>query len=81
MALLTNQWNSRNYKDPDRQRMYLKDIDCPPLWHDKLRDIIPPALFYLNESTGDRGGPGAVAESNPNGPGGRRGPGISQLGI
>lgn len=80
MALLTNQWNSNNYKDPDRQRIYLKDIDCPPLWHDKLSQIIPSALFYLNESTGVHGGPGAVEEPNPNGPGTRRGRGIAQAG-
>ncbi|KAF7513352.1 hypothetical protein GJ744_009773 [Endocarpon pusillum] len=80
MALLTNQWNSKNYKDPDRQRIYLKDIDCPPLWHDKLSNLIPPALFYLNESTGEHGGPGAVEEPNPNGPGTRRGRAIAQAG-
>jgi hypothetical protein len=80
MALLTNQWNAKNYKDPDRQRIYLKDIDCPPLWHDKLSHLIPPALFYLNDSTGDHGGPGAVEEPNPNGPGTRRGRAIAQAG-
>jgi JmjC domain, hydroxylase/Zinc-finger domain of monoamine-oxidase A repressor R1 len=80
MALLTNQWNSKNYKDPERQRIYLKDIDCPLLWYDKLSRLIPPALFYLNESTGDYGGPGAVEEPNPNGPGTRRGRGIGQAG-
>lgn len=80
MALLTNQWNSKNYKDRDRQRIYLKDIDCPPLWHDKLSQLIPPALFYLNESTGEPGGPGAVEEPNPHGPGTRRGRGIAKAG-
>ena len=80
MALLTNQWNSKNYKDPERQRIYLKDIDCPPLWHDKLSHLIPPALFYLDESTGEHGGPGAVEEPNPNGPGTRRSRGIAQAG-
>lgn len=52
MALLTNQWSATNYKDTDRQRIYLKDIDCPPVWREKLKDILPPFLFYLNESTG-----------------------------
>jgi JmjC domain, hydroxylase/Zinc-finger domain of monoamine-oxidase A repressor R1 len=80
MALLTNQWTSKNYKDPDRQRIYLKDIDCPALWHDKLSNIIPPALFYLNESTGELGGPGAVEEPNPHGPGVRRGRAIAHAG-
>lgn len=55
MALLTNQWNATNYKDTNRQRIYLKDIDCPPVWFDKLRDMLPPFLYYLNESTSERG--------------------------
>ncbi|KAI1616401.1 hypothetical protein EDD36DRAFT_492897 [Exophiala viscosa] len=80
MALLTNQWTPRNYKDPERQRMYLKDIDCPPLWHDKLSEIVPPGLYYLNESTGDIGGFGAVDENDPTRPGTRRGRGIAKAG-
>ena len=59
LSKLTNQWTKTNFKEPDRQRIYLKDIDCPPLWHDKLEEQIPPAIFYLNESTGEIGGPGA----------------------
>ncbi|KZF25584.1 JmjC domain protein, partial [Xylona heveae TC161] len=55
MPVLANQWNEKNYKDPDRQRIYLKDIDCPEVWHDKLKEKIPPFLFYLNETTGDLG--------------------------
>ncbi|EER43434.1 JmjC domain-containing protein [Histoplasma capsulatum H143] len=55
MALLTNQWNASNYKDMNRQRIYLKDIDCPPVWFDKLKDLLPPFLCYLNEATGERG--------------------------
>ncbi|PGG97975.1 hypothetical protein AJ79_09030 [Helicocarpus griseus UAMH5409] len=54
MALLTNQWNATNYKDTNRQRIYLKDIDCPPVWADKLRDLLPPFLYYLNGSASDR---------------------------
>lgn len=80
MALLTNQWTNRNYKDADRQRMYLKDIDCPQLWRDKLSEILPPSLFYLNESTGDLGGFGAVDEVDPSRPGMRRGRGIAKSG-
>ncbi|KIX92221.1 uncharacterized protein Z520_12102 [Fonsecaea multimorphosa CBS 102226] len=80
MALLTNQWTPRNYKDPQRQRMYLKDIDCPQLWQDKLSEIIPPGLFYLNESTGDVGGFGAVDENDPIRPGMRKGKGIARAG-
>lgn len=57
MSKLTDQWNRQNYREPDRQRIYLKDIDCPSIWHDKLKEQIPPSVFYLNESTGEYGGP------------------------
>lgn len=80
MTMLTNQWNRHNYKDPDRQRVYLKDIDCPPVWHEKLKEQIPASVFYLNESTGDIGGPGAVDEPSPHGPGVRRGKGVARAG-
>ncbi|OJD16449.1 hypothetical protein AJ78_03390 [Emergomyces pasteurianus Ep9510] len=55
MALLTNQWNATNYKDTNRQRIYLKDIDCPPVWFDKLKDLLPPFLYYFNEYTSEKG--------------------------
>ncbi|KAL1848991.1 hypothetical protein Plec18170_007650 [Paecilomyces lecythidis] len=80
LPLLTDQWSAHNYKDPKRQRIYLKDIDCPPVWHDKLRELIPPLLFYFNESTGDAGGPGAKLEPNPHGAGTRLGNGIAKAG-
>ena len=80
MAKLTNQWNQANYKDLDRQRIYLKDIDCPDVWHEKLKEQIPPCVFYLNESTGEFGGPGSVYESYPNGPGTRKGLGVARAG-
>lgn len=80
MGLLTDQWNSHNYKDTNRQRIYLKDIDCPQTWTEKLKDLIPPGLFYLNESTGDVGGPGAVPDSNPYTTGARTGKGVSKAG-
>ena len=79
MALLTNQWSTKNYKDPNRQRIYLKDIDCPPIWHDKLRDLIPLGLFYLNDTTGDYDGVGATEEPNPRG-GTRKGRGVAKAG-
>ena len=59
MSKLTNQWTTQNYREPDRQRIYLKDIDCPQLWHDKLEEQTPAGIFYLNDSTGDVGGPGS----------------------
>lgn len=82
MAMLTNQFFSKHgaYKESKRQRVYLKDIDCPPVWHDKLREHIPSALFYLNDSTGDIGGPGAVPDLNNNISGRRLGKGIARAG-
>jgi hypothetical protein len=80
MSLLADQWNVTNYTDPTRQRIYLKDIDCPDVWHEKLREIIPPFLFYFNDSTGDVGGVGATLEPNPYGPGVRAGRGIAKAG-
>ncbi|KAL2816162.1 hypothetical protein BJX63DRAFT_388548 [Aspergillus granulosus] len=61
MPMLTRQWTSQNYKDPDLQRLYLKDIDCPKTWHDCLKKVIPPFLFYLNKSAEPESfeGPGA----------------------
>ncbi|KAK2871675.1 hypothetical protein FQN49_002944 [Arthroderma sp. PD_2] len=55
MSGLTDQLDATNYKDPNCQRMYLKDIDCPPVWHEKLRGLLPPFLYYLNESVEPNG--------------------------
>ncbi|KAL4740157.1 hypothetical protein BDV11DRAFT_102477 [Aspergillus similis] len=65
MSVLTNQFNEFNYKNPDLQRLYLKDIDCPKIWHDYLKKTIPPFLFYLNNSTEPEffEGPGARSAS------------------
>ncbi|KAE8145596.1 hypothetical protein BDV25DRAFT_144508 [Aspergillus avenaceus] len=59
LPLLTNGMAARGYKDPDRQRIYLKDIDCPKEWHDFLKVLIPPSLFYLNKAPDKYEGPGA----------------------
>ena len=80
MAKLTNQWNNDNFRETDRQRIYLKDIDCPQVWHEKLKEQIPAAVFYLNESTGELGGPGSVDEPNAAGPGTRKGRGVARAG-
>lgn len=56
MAVLTNQWTPNNYKSA-KQRLYLKDIDCPELWQDKLKEHIPLNLFYMNECVGEVSGP------------------------
>ncbi|KAK8863050.1 AT hook domain-containing protein [Apiospora arundinis] len=53
MRQLTNQWSSTNFRDERRQRLYMKDIDCPQEWHDHLRKVIPPNVFYMNENVSD----------------------------
>ncbi|KAH7380017.1 hypothetical protein BKA66DRAFT_571099 [Pyrenochaeta sp. MPI-SDFR-AT-0127] len=77
MAKLTEQFFNapEAYRDKTRQRIYLKDIDCPQVWQDKLKENIPSSLFYLNENTGEAGGPGALYEL-----GGRKGRGIARAG-
>lgn len=55
MKQLTNQWTPNTYRDERRQRLYLKDIDCPPEWRDVLQKIIHPNLFYLNENVVSKG--------------------------
>ena len=82
MGKLTEQFfnKANNYKDKNRQRMYLKDIDCPSVWQEKLKEHIPHSLFYWNDSTGEVGGPGAVDEPIPNGAGRRKGKGIANAG-
>ncbi|KAL5050201.1 hypothetical protein BDW71DRAFT_194584 [Aspergillus fruticulosus] len=65
MSMLTDQFNEFNYKDPDLQRLYLKDIDCPKIWHDSLKKIIPPFLFYLNNSAEPESFEGPGAKSAP----------------
>jgi len=81
MSKLTEQYfdKANNYRDKNRQRVYLKDIDCPDVWLDKLREHLPPNLFYLNENTGDIGGPGSRDETMPTG-GKRKGHGIGPAG-
>ena len=80
MAILADQFTDSNYKDPNRQRLYLKDIDCPQEWHDHLKEVIPPGIFYMNETTGEVGDPGAVEEPNPWGPGTSLGKGLAKAG-
>lgn len=79
MRDLTNQWTEETLKDRNRQRVYLKDIDCPQVWQDKMKEIIPEGFFYLNESTGSVDGPGAIDESGSAGVK-RRGRGVARAG-
>lgn len=80
MSKLTDQFFERdhpnNYKDVTRQKVYLKDIDCPDVWKKELQQSIPPNLFYLNDNTGKVGGPGSVDEPSPLG-GKKQGRGIA----
>ncbi|KAL6896288.1 hypothetical protein HDV57DRAFT_49663 [Trichoderma longibrachiatum] len=56
MRQLTNQWTPNTYRDERRQRLYLKDIDCPVEWREALQKVIHPNLFYLNENVTSKGG-------------------------
>lgn len=64
MPLLAGKFDASNYKEPDHQRVYLKDIDCPAQWHDRLKQLIPPSLFYLNEAPAVFKGPGAASATS-----------------
>ncbi|EAQ86756.1 hypothetical protein CHGG_08009 [Chaetomium globosum CBS 148.51] len=59
MKTLTNQWAPSNFRDERRQRLYLKDIDCPPEWQEYLQKIIPPNLYYMNSNVDERAGKGS----------------------
>ncbi|KAG5953973.1 hypothetical protein E4U53_005966 [Claviceps sorghi] len=60
MEQLTNQWTPQNFRDERRQRLYLKDIDCPPEWHEVLQKTLHPSLFYLNENVTMHASPDTV---------------------
>ena len=60
--------------------MYLKDIDCPQVWQDKLKDILPGSIFYWNDSIGEVGGAGSISEVMPHVAGRRKGKGIAIAG-
>lgn len=64
MDKLTRQWTPTNFRDPKRQRLYLKDIDCPEAWYQHLHNIVPHTLFYLNDCVGEQGGAGATHEQD-----------------
>lgn len=65
MGQLTNQFTKDNFRDPKRQRLYLKDIDCPEAWANHLKNTIPECVYYLNNCIESRtGGDGAILEPN-----------------
>ncbi|KAK0948681.1 hypothetical protein LTR91_027046, partial [Friedmanniomyces endolithicus] len=82
MGKLANQFFEKDgaYKEKNRQRVYLKDIDCPSVWQIKVKEQIPGTLFYMNDSTGEIGGPGAVPDLTGTVPGRRLGKGIARAG-
>ncbi|KAJ8118669.1 hypothetical protein OPT61_g403 [Boeremia exigua] len=77
LSKLTDQFfdHPDRYREKTRQRIYLKDIDCPQVWHDKIKEHIPSGLFYLNDSTGEVDGAGALEDFT-----GRKGRGIGRAG-
>ena len=67
MDQLTRMFNTSHlaYKDPRRQRLYMKDIDCPDKWAEELKNTIPESVYYLNGCIESRtGGDGAIREPN-----------------
>ncbi|KAL7624627.1 hypothetical protein AAE478_006195 [Parahypoxylon ruwenzoriense] len=62
MPQLTKQWTPTNFRDERRQRLYMKDIDCPPEWYDHLKKVIPPNVFYMNENISEN--PGSDARND-----------------
>lgn len=67
MDQLTKMFNTSKgaYKDEKRQRLYLKDIDCPETWANHLKEVMPESIYYLNDCIESRtGGDGAIREAN-----------------
>jgi hypothetical protein len=62
MSKLTRQFTPDNFRDPKRQRLYLKDIDCPAPWHQFLEKILPRQVFYLNDSIVEKSAPSTFQE-------------------
>ena len=49
LKALSKGWDLNKQPDEMKQRLYMKDIDCPPAWQEALKSCIPPGLFYLND--------------------------------
>lgn len=63
--LTTQLSNPKSYRDPRKQRLYLKDIDTPDAWAEHLKNTIPECVYYLNDCIESRtGGDGAIREPN-----------------
>ncbi|KAJ5757868.1 uncharacterized protein N7511_006562 [Penicillium nucicola] len=63
LPILSRKINRDNYMDKHCQRLYMKDIDCPSEWRDHLEQLVPPSLFYLNDSPKPFSGP-ASSDAN-----------------
>jgi hypothetical protein len=63
LPLLSKKITPDNYMDKTCQRLYMKDIDCPSEWQENLEQLIPPALFYLNDAPKPFSGP-ASSDTN-----------------
>lgn len=64
MGKLTESMTAAKYRDPKRQRLYLKDIDCPTQWREQLVGMFPKFLFYMNENVAEKGEPGSTTYKN-----------------
>ncbi|KAK6359533.1 hypothetical protein TWF696_000687 [Orbilia brochopaga] len=47
MAKLTSKFTPSNYAGT-QQRLYGKDLDCPPVWRSSLANLLPESTFYLS---------------------------------
>ncbi|KAF3923298.1 hypothetical protein ABW21_db0202598 [Orbilia brochopaga] len=47
MAKLTSKFTPSNYAG-NQQRLYGKDLDCPPVWRSSLANLLPESTFYLS---------------------------------
>lgn len=47
MQRLTRRFTPENY-DGSQQRLYAKDLDCPPVWRSALSSFVPHSTWYLH---------------------------------
>ncbi|RPB10507.1 putative JmjC domain protein [Morchella conica CCBAS932] len=49
LSVLASKFTAQDY-DGTKQRLYAKDIDCPPAWQKSLEKILPACTFYLSSA-------------------------------
>lgn len=49
LGVLTSKFTPESF-DGSQQRLYAKDIDCPPAWHHALQKVLPACTFYLSSA-------------------------------